>query len=161
MRRPWFTLKPVDESFFDSAPVVLRETFEIGRPAAEVWRELTGSAPLHWCRVIDRITWTSPEPRGVDSTRTVSSLKGLNVLKEHFFRWDEGRRKSFYVTEGTTPLFRRFAEDYVVEPVSDSSCRFTWTIAYEAPAAARPGDALNRRLLGSLFTDTRKYFGAR
>ena len=160
MRRPWFKAQPVDSTFLASAPIRLSDTFSVARPAAEVWAELTGDNPLHWCRAIDEITWTSPRPFGVGTTRTAKALKGGNVLREYFFRWEEGQRKSFYVVEASGPPARRFAEDYLVEPVSDSACRFTWTIAYEPHPLTRPTSALTNRILKTLFTDTRKHYGS-
>jgi hypothetical protein len=159
MRRPWFSTQPVDETFFDSAPGRLQGVFEIPQPAAQVWGDLTSDRPLGWCRVLDRVEWTSPRPFAVGTTRTVSSMRGLNVIREHFFRWEEGRRKSFYVLEASAPVFRRFAEDYLVEQVAESACRFTWTIAFEARPAARPMGPVNERILSTLLTDTRKYYG--
>jgi hypothetical protein len=158
VRRPWFQTKPVDESFFDSAPFVLRDVFEVARPAADVWGELTADDTLAWCRILDRVEWTSPRPFTVGTTRTVSALKGMNVLHERYFRWEEGRRKSFYVEEASAPLFRTLAEDYLVEPASDSACRFTWTIAAD-PRAGRLATPVNERLLRTLFRDTRRHYG--
>ena len=158
MRRPWFKADPVDETFFETAATRIQSAFEVRRPAARVWSELTGPNPLWWCRIIDRIDWTSPAPFEVGTTRTVHALKGTNVMNEHFFRWEEDRRKSFYVVESTAPLFQRFAEDYLVEPTSADSCRFTWTIAWEPKPAMKPGDAINKRLLGTLFSDTQEHF---
>jgi hypothetical protein len=162
LRRPWFTPRPVqDARFFDEAPVRLVGQFAIARPAEAVWADLTGEDPLAWCRIIDRITWTSPRPFGVGTTREVVALKGLNVFQERFFRWEEGRRKSFTVVKASAPLVRAFAEDYLVEPAADgASCTFTWTVAYEPSLAGRPGDPVNRRLLSSLFKDTREHYGA-
>lgn len=161
MPRPWFACKPVDESFFEHAPVVLRASFEIPRSAEEAWAELVADDPLSWCSAIDRIEWTSPRPFGVGTTRTVTSLKGLNVLDEHFFRWEEGRRKSFYAVRSSGPLFRRFAEDYLLEPAGDSA-RLTWTIAFEPQPLARLATPINRRILSSLLRDTRAHYaGAR
>jgi hypothetical protein len=159
VRLPWFTTIPVDETFFDAAPVRLRGEFEIGLPATHVWDELTAENPLSWCRILDRITWTSPRPFGVGTTRTAEALRGGNVIRERFFRWEEGRRQSFFVVEANTPMFRRFAEDYLVEPTSDDSCRFTWTIAHEPRGLARYANGANKRLLESLFSDTRKHYG--
>jgi Polyketide cyclase / dehydrase and lipid transport len=159
--RPWFTPRPVDDGrFFEEAPVRLVGQFAIARPAASVWADLTGENPLSWCRVLDRITWTSERPFGVGTTREVVALKGLNVFRERFFRWEEGRRKSFTVVQASAPLVRAFAEDYLVEPVGQGACTFTWTIAYEPSLAGRPGDPVNRRLLSSLFTDTRRHYEA-
>src|SRR5215216_680745 len=157
---PWFAAQPVDETFFDSAPTKLVGTFQIARPAAEVWSDLTADATLGWCRILDKITWTSPRPFGVGTTRTAKSLKGANTIHEHYFRWEEGRRKSFYVIDASAPLFRRFAEDYLVEATPDGSCRFTWTIAYEPKPGARIAEPVNRRILQTLFTDTRKHYAA-
>ena len=160
MKRPWFKNDPVDESFFDTAPVRLSDTFAVRKPAADVWNELTADGTLAWCRILDDVRWTSPRPFGVGTTRTVKSLKGANIINEYYFRWEEGRRKSFYVVDASAPMFKCFAEDYLVEPVSDDSCTFTWSIAYESRRAMKPGRPVNDRILGTLFTDTRKHFGA-
>lgn len=158
MKRPWFKLTPGDESFLDSAPERMADTMEIARPAASVWAELTSDETLSWCRMLSGVTWTSPRPFGPGTTRTVRTPLGI-ALKEVYFRWEDGRRKSFYVAEATAPLFRIFAEDYLVEETSPSSCRFTWTVAFEAPPAARPGNPVNRLITRSLFRDTRRHFG--
>lgn len=159
MSLPWFSAMPVEESFFESAPSVLRDAFEIPRPAAEVWGEITSERPLSWCRILRKVKWTSPRPFGVGTTRTVRSIAGA-MLREHYFLWEEGRRHAFYVTETTLPVFRSLAEDYLVEPVSDDSCRFTWTIAIEPRPLTAILDPANRLLLGTLFHDTRKHYAA-
>jgi hypothetical protein len=159
MALPWFASQPVDESFFETARVRLRGKFEIPKPAAEVWAELTAEHPLGWCRILQDVSWTSPRPFGVGTTRTATALFGTNVLHERYFLWEEGRRHSFYVLESTTPMFRRFAEDYLVEPTSESACRFTWTIAAEPKAAALPAMPGNKLILRTLFSDTAKHYG--
>ncbi len=161
MRRPWFKCQSVEEAFFDTAPLRLQAEFDITQPATQVWADLTAEHPLAWCRILQDVTWTSPRPFGVDTTRTARALGGTNVLKERFFRWEEGRRHSFVVLQASTPMFRRFAEDYLVEPTSENSCRFAWTIAIEPRRAARIANPANRLLLETLFRDTRKYYGLR
>jgi polyketide cyclase/dehydrase/lipid transport protein len=161
MRRAWFSCQAVDQAFLESAPVRLRARFDIRLPAAAVWGELTSDQPLSWCRILREITWTSARPFGVGTRRTVNALWGTNLLREHYFLWEEGRRHSFYLLESTAPLFRSLAEDYLVEPTSEDSCRFTWTIALEPRAAARPATPLNRVLLKTLFTDTARHYGLR
>ena len=128
------------------------------RPAADVWAELTTDNPLGWCRIIDRIEWTSPRPFTLGTTRTVYSLRGTSNFRELFFRWEEGARKSFYVLQATSPVFRSFAEDYLVEPTSETTCRFTWTIAYTPRAAARPLNPVSKRILSTLLADTGKHY---
>ena len=156
---PWFTCKPVDERFFETAPMRLRAGFEIPRPAATVWDELTADTALHWCRILDQVTWTSPRPFGVGTTREVKALHGANLLREHYFRWDEGHRHSFYVTQSSGPLFKALAEDYLVESRGADACRFTWTIAVQPSAVGRAGTPANRAILKTLFTDTARHYG--
>jgi hypothetical protein len=151
-----FKGQPVDENFFESAPFRLSDTMAIARPASEVWADLTADDTLSWCRMIKGIEWTSPRPFGVGTTRTVRALGGAVALREQYFRWEDGHRKSFYVVDSSAPLFKRFAEDYVLVPDGESACRFTWTFAGE-PRLPGP----NRQLLGSLLKDTRKHFAAR
>ncbi|MFZ0041954.1 MAG: SRPBCC family protein [Solirubrobacteraceae bacterium] len=160
MQRPWFKLRVCDEDFLRSAPQRQVAVFEVPQPAGHVWAELTSERTLDWCRALSGVTWTSPRPFGEGTTRTVGTPLGLLVLKEVYFRWEEGFRKSFYVSEATLPLFRRFAEDYIVEETSPSSCRFTWTVASESPPAARPGTPINALITRNLFADTRRHFGA-
>lgn len=159
MERPWFSCEPVDESFLATAPVRMSARFEVARPAAEVWGELTGERPLHWCRILQEVRWTSPRSFAVGTTREVKALWGANVLRERYFRWEEGRRHSFYVVEASAPLASRFAEDYLVEPTGEGSCRFTWAIAFEPKALALPGLPVTKALLRTLFTDTRDHYG--
>lgn len=159
MALPWFDCEPVDADFFDAAPVRLVGRFQVPQPAAAVWEELTADHTLAWCRILDDVVWTSPRPYGVGTTRTAKALKGANVLEERFFRWEEGRRKSFTVLRSTSPLFKRFAEDYLVEPRGEDACTFTWTVAYAPRALARPALPVNKRLLATLFADTARHYG--
>lgn len=161
MRRRWFPTQSVAEAFFDTAPLRLTEAFDIPRTAAQVWEDLTVDNPLSWCRLLRGIAWTSPRPFGVGTTRTARTIGNASVIKERFFRWEEGRRQSFYALESSVPLFRRFAEDYLVEPTSETACRFNWTIAIEPHPAARPANPANRLLLSTLFRDTRRHYGLR
>jgi hypothetical protein len=156
---PWFKCKPVDEAFFEAAPMRLRAGFEIARPGAEVWGELTADDALHWCRILQDVSWTSPRPFGVDTTREVKALWGANRLRERYFLWEEGRRHCFYVEEASGPLFKSLAEDYVVEPRGADACRFTWTIAVAPTVVGKAGTPLNRALLKTLFTDTARHYG--
>ena len=157
---PRFKLQPVDETFFDSAPKRFAETFEINRPAGEVWDELVEDGALSFCRSLKGAKWTSPRPFGVGTTRTMPALYGALVVEERYFLWEEGRRQSFYAERTSLPMFRRFAEDYVVEGTSPTTCRFTWVIALDPSPAARPGGPVNAAIVKGLFKDTRRHFAA-
>lgn len=153
------SLTPVDESFLRDAPERYEHTWEIARGADSVWGELVGDRPLHWINGLG-IRWTSARPFGVGATR-VATILGLIRVQEHFFRWEEGRRHSFYATAMNAPLFRKLAEDFCVEAAGARACRLTWTIAIEPAPLARPGAPLNRLLFNQAFRDTGRHFGAR
>ena len=153
-----FALQPVDETFFETAPTVYVGTVDVARPAAEVWAELVADGALSFCRSLRGARWTSPRPFGVGTTRTMPAMFGTLMVHETFFRWEEGRRKSFYAHRTNLPVFRRLAEDYLVEEVSPTACRFTWTIATDPYPATRPLAYLNKRTTDGLFRDMRRHF---
>ena len=153
------TLFPVDASVFDAAPALYSHTWSIDRPASDVWAELVGDRPLHWCRGLSA-TWTSPRPFGVGATRQAKVFGGLLTVQELFFRWEEGQRYSFYVTEANVPFFKSLAEDYNVKPDGLNRCNFTWSIALEPTVLGRIGGPLNGVLFDSFFSDTARYFGS-
>jgi hypothetical protein len=147
-------LEPFDVDFFDSAPQ--RRSYVLDLPVSpeRVWRGLSASNPLWWCRLLSSVEYTSPRPFGVGTTRT-AALLGVLRLREVFIRWEEGRRQSFLVDRANLPLFRRFGEDYLVERSAEGS-RLTWTFAYES--GLKVGDRLNVLVFDSLVADTRRHF---
>jgi hypothetical protein len=153
------SLEPVDESYFDRAPQQFARTWSIAQPAEQVWAELAGDRPLHWCRGLN-IAWTSARPFGVGTTRRAKVLGGALTGEEYFFIWEEGRRYAFYFTHSNLPVFASIAEDYVVEPFSADRCRLTWRVGLTPTPLGRPGAPLNKLLFSRFFRDTDRYFSA-
>ncbi|MFE2754112.1 SRPBCC family protein [Actinosynnema sp. NPDC059335] len=147
-------LEPFEVGFFESAPQ--RHSYVLDLPVSpeRVWRGLTASNPLWWCRLLSSSEYTSPRPFGVGTTRRTSVL-GVLRLHERFIRWEEGRRQSFAADRASLPVFRRFGEDYLVER-ADGGSRLTWTFAYEP--ALKVGGRLNEVVFRSLVADTRRHF---
>ena len=126
----WYQLEPADADFIETAPHVFTYQKRFAAPPDKVWEQLTSDTSLAaWGPAVTRVTWTSSRPFGIGTTRDVVTPGGA-TMRERFFRWEEGRRKSFAVYESTVPLFKRFAEDYVVEPDGDDTL-FTWVVAIE------------------------------
>ena len=84
---------------------------------------------MSWSALVTGVRWTTPRPFGVDTTREVTILR-LITVRERYYRWDPGQRKTFAVVQVSIPGLRRVAEDYVVERSPDGS-RFIWTLALE------------------------------
>ena len=157
----WHRLEPADAGIFTST-YALRYPIRLGVPPARVWESLASDRSVaDWGLGVRRLTWTSPRPFGVGTTREVVLPLGAMSLREHFFRWDEGAGYSFYAAEADRPGLRRFAENYVVE-ADGAGTLLTWTIAIEpqprlAPAlrVLRP---VNRMSFAQFGRGARKYF---
>ncbi len=91
-------------------------------PPAVVWAALLdGKAWTEWLP-LTKVTWTSPEPFGVGTTRTVEA-NGV-AIDETFFAWEEGRRMAFRFERSPLPI-RAGVEDYrVVE--APGGCELQW-----------------------------------
>jgi hypothetical protein len=155
-----FALEPADANFLATAPQRYSFSMDLPAPPEKVWAVLAGDEPMDFVRGLS-IRWTSPAPRGLGATRRANGAFGAIRFDERYFIWDDGRRTAFTVVRANLPLFRRFAEDYVVEPAAGGS-RFTWVFAVE-PRGPRPLAAVNgsvqRAMFAQLAGDFRKHFG--
>ena len=103
-------------------------------PSERVWESLASDASIsEWGPSIKEVTWLSPRPFGVGTTRDVA-LPGNLRVRERFIRRDEGSRYTFVVTDASMPALRRVAEDYAVEPDGDGAL-FRWMVAMESKGA--------------------------
>ena len=97
-----FPCHPVDASFFDTAPMRFRNTVELAARPADIFAIFEdGESWPRWFHGIHKVVWTSNKPYGVGTTRTVW-LTGVTV-QERFFRWEQDRRFSFYLTGHSMP----------------------------------------------------------
>ena len=80
-----------------------------------------------WAKVITKVTWTSPKPYGVGTTRTVDMLGGL-VGDEEFLAWEPHLHMTFRFNESTSSAISAFAEDYRIVPTATGR-HLTWIMA--------------------------------
>jgi hypothetical protein len=161
----WYPLESADARFFMAAPLQLHYEKRFAATPDRVWASLASDESLSaWTSAIQRVTWLSPRPFGVGTSREVVLGAGIPRIREHFFRWDEGRGHSFYVTQTTAPLFTRFAEDYVLVQDGDATL-FRWTVAIEPKRGlGLPFKALAPALkaaFGRVVSDGQRYFAKR
>lgn len=158
-----FPCERVDLNFIDSAPFVFSNSVDLAITPEQLFEVLSdaGSWP-RWAKVITKVTWTSPEPRGVGTTRVVEMRGGI-VGNEEFLAWEPFNHMAFRFNECSTRSVAAFAEDYRVQ-VIPGGCRLTWTMAQKPAGPAKPamvvvGPLLNlalRRYLRNLrsYTDS-------
>lgn len=98
-------------------------------PAEMVWKALLD--PVAWTEwlPITKVTWTSPEPFAVGTTRTVEI--GPQIVEETFFIWEEGRRMAFRFERSSLPISAA-VEDYEIRDVR-GGCELHWTGKASAP----------------------------
>ena len=159
-----FPCERVDPSFTDDAPYLFRNSVDLAVTPEQLFEVLADAESWpRWASVITKVTWTSPEPYGVGTTRTVDMRGGI-VGNEEFIAWEPFTRMAFRFNECSTRAVAAFAEDYRVE-VIPGGCRLTWTMAQKPAGPARlamvvVGPLLNlalRRFLKNLrsYTDAR------
>jgi hypothetical protein len=135
-------VRPVDDGFFQTAPLVIPVTVELDATPAEVWEALGSDRMWSWLPLLDQLRWLTSRPLGQGAVRVLRVAR-LFSIEEHFYRWEEGRRATFHVTSSTRPVLRALAEDFVLEPTATGT-RLTWTMAVEPKL---PGTRLLRWLV--------------
>ncbi|RYF89823.1 MAG: SRPBCC family protein, partial [Caulobacteraceae bacterium] len=120
MARAKKTHRQVGEDYLAGAKQRVSHRFDL--PASAVWAALLdGKAWTEWLP-LTRVVWTSPQPFGVGTTRTVSI--GEMDIDEVFFAWEEGRRMAFCFAASALPVSAA-VEDYRVVEVP-GGCELQW-----------------------------------
>lgn len=141
----------VDLSFIDTAPYRFVSTVDLAINPQQVFDVLADASSWpHWASVITKVTWTSPQPRGVGTTRTVQMRGGI-VGDEEYLAWEPFRHMAFRFNQASTDSIAAFAEDYrVVE--TPGGAHLTWVMAMKPNgAAARWGMTLGRPVMAWVF----------
>lgn len=67
----------VDLSFIETAPYRFRNSVDLAITPEQLFEVLSDAESWpRWAKVITEVTWTSPEPRGVGTTRVVEMRGG-------------------------------------------------------------------------------------
>ncbi|ORV15434.1 SRPBCC family protein [Mycobacterium celatum] len=154
----------VDPSFTETAPYRFANSVDLAITPEQLFEVLADAESWpRWASVITKVTWTSPEPRGVGTTRVVHMRGGI-VGDEEFLVWEPFTRMAFRFNECSTRAVAAFAEDYRVE-VIPGGCRLTWTLAQQPAGPAKLAMFVLRPLLNLAFrrflTNLRSYTDTR
>lgn len=123
------SLRHVDDTFLETAPIVVHAEVDLDASPEAVWRVLESDRMWSWFPGIDRLAWVSPRPLTQGCIRTLRVARLLEV-EEEFYRWDENRRATFRVTRASSPLLSALVEDFLLTE-RGSRTRLTWTMAIE------------------------------
>ncbi|KAA1417177.1 SRPBCC family protein [Nocardioides humilatus] len=153
-------LRDVDADFVETAPFSFANSVDLAITPDQLFEVfLNAEAWPQWVKALTQVTWTSPQPFGPGTTRTVH-LRGGIVGDEEFFTWDAPRQIAFRFIASSSRLTTAFSERYDVEPTADG-CRLTWSVGIDVPRALAPVVRLTHplldRLLASFLTHLRHY----
>ena len=148
---PRFACRPVGLDFIDTAPWRFENVVELDAAPERVFDVFAdGESWPRWFEGIRHVEWTSPEPKGVGTTRTVT-LNTATVF-EHFLAWDRGRRFAFRFEGATAPLFRAGVEDYRLEPIEGGGrTRFTYGVYLDPSLPVRLLSPITRNNFARMF----------
>jgi len=140
----------VDLSFIESAPFRFSNSVDLAITPEQLFEVLADAdAWPRWAKVITKVTWTSPEPYGVGTTRVVDMRGGLTG-DEEFLAWEPYTYLAFRFNSCSNKAVAAFAEEYrVVE--TPGGCRLTWTMAQKPNGPARFGLVLGGPLMNLSF----------
>lgn len=163
-----FALESFDEDFFTTAPLLHVIDIVVPGSPREVWAEFTRQNTLDWCRALKSVTYTSPEPHQVGTTRSVVLAPGAVKMDEFFFIWDEDDaaqtyRHAFRGVRANVPGLKHFGELAEVTPAANGS-RIVWTFAIQNIGPQLPSfisGPVAKAAFATVQTDTIKHFAAR
>ena len=141
----------VELDFIDRAPFRFVSTVDLAITPEQLFEVLSDEAPWpHWATVITNVEWTSAEPRGVGTTRTVT-MRGHITGDEEFLAWEPFSHMAFRFNTSTSNAISAFAEDYRVVETGDG-CHLTWVMAMKPSGlAGRLGMTLGQPVMAWLF----------
>lgn len=142
--------RPVDLDYLESAAVRFDNTVAIALTPDELFGVLARADTWpRWAKVITDVDYTSPEPHGVGTTRTVTMRGGL-LAEEVFLAWEPGRSLAFRFTACSTSALAAFLEVYTIEPTA-TGCDLTWSLAQELTGPSKMLTPLTRPVTNLVF----------
>ena len=145
-----FTCRPVGFEFIDSAEWRFENVVELEASPEAVFDVLADAESWpRWFDEIRRVVWTSPEPKGVGTTRTVT-LTTMTV-HERFLAWERGRRFAFRFEGSSLPFCRAGIEDYGLEQSGPGRSRFSYRVSLEPTFVVRLAAPIARAQFEGMF----------
>ena len=144
--------RPVGLDFIEGAPWRFENTVDLEATPEAVFDILAdGESWPQWFDGIKRVAWTSPEPKGVGTTRTVTLT--TMTAHEHFLAWERGRRFAFRFDGLSRPLWRAGIEDYRLEAREGNRTRFFYGVYLEPSLVLRLVSPIARARFTSMFRE--------
>ena len=102
-----------------------------------------------WAKPIQNVQWTSPQPFGIGTTRTVTMAGNMQGFEE-FIAWERGARMAFKFTHSNKNSMSAFGEDYVVTDLGNGRCQLEWTMAMQPKGSSKVILSLCKPIMGRM-----------
>jgi uncharacterized protein YndB with AHSA1/START domain len=140
----------VELDFIDRAPIRFSNTVAIALSPDELFEVLARADTWpRWASVITGVTYTSPEPYGVGTHRTVTMRGGL-IGDEEFLAWEPGKHLAFRFNTASTSAIGAFIEEYLIVPTA-TGCDLTWKLGQELNGPSRHFTAISTPISNAMF----------
>jgi hypothetical protein len=119
----------VDEHLLETAKARAFAEREMAVSAEQLFATLEdGPSWTKWTGVVREVTWTSPKPFAIGTTRTLK-LGGGITFDEVFWAWEPNRRMGFSVAAASIGWLSGLSEVYEIASLSSERCRLRWVLA--------------------------------
>jgi len=159
----WFSLRPVDLGFLDSAEKTYVAERDLAAPRRAVWNAFVDPTSWRhwWPGVVSASYGASRPPYGVGTFR--EARVGRQRFEEQIVVWDEGRRWGYYIARASVPIARAQLECTELED-RGSGTRVRWILAQDPRllmrVAAPVFPRVMRSMLGQAMANLDRYLTA-
>jgi carbon monoxide dehydrogenase subunit G len=149
----WFTMRPVEMGFLETAPKRWVIEREVAAPIADVWRLYTDATT--WSRWFPGVAWAryrGEPPYGVGTVREAMVRK--HRFEETMLAWEDRRIWAYRIDRCGAPLADAQLESTEFSSTSNGDTRLRWVIACDPGLRIlRVGAPFFERVAGKLFDE--------
>lgn len=125
---------PVGLELIDTARFRTTNSVGLSITPGQLWQVLEDADAWPQWSYVTRMTWTSPRPFRVGTTRAIETRTGGRVIDE-VIAWHPQVHLAFRVNAVSVPPGGASVEELRIEP-TPQGCRLTWTLAHDPKKAS-------------------------
>ena len=133
-----FPCEHVGLDFIDSARFCSRNSVHLSVTPEQLWQVLEDPQTWPAWSPVTHMTWTSPPPLRIGSTRAINMRNGAAI--EEVIAWNPHSHMAFRMNKCSNPGEGASVEEHRIES-TERGCRLTWTLAHN-PTSPRWRDKL-------------------